>query len=284
METEKKGKNAKDDVIYQSYVDHIKKIPLLTFEEELELSGRIQNGDSSARVRLIEANLRLVVKLARVYFSRDVCFMDIIQEGNMGLMKAVEKYDYKRGVRFCSYAVWWIRQYISRYLSNKKRTVRLPFRKEEMLNRIHRAYYSLRQLHMRNPKIDEIAAETGISKKEIAYILNFSHDTISLDTSGSDEQAVGIMNFLEDHTYCPEKAMFKKNSREAALGMLNVLKDREKNVLIYRYQLKEGHPYTLKNIGDEMGLSTEAVRQIEFRALRKLRNHAEELRESIEAM
>ena len=284
MRVKKKEKKPNTDDIFISYINQINKISLLTFDEELELSGRVQNGDEAARRRFTEANLRLVVKIARSYFSRDIGFMDLVQEGNMGLLRAVEKYDPKKGVRFSTYAAWWIRQSISRYLSIKRRTIRLPYRKEEILGKIHQAYYNLRQLYMRKPSVEEIAAEVGITKEDVEYILSISHDTISLDSALNDDEASGLIDIIEEHTYSPEQAMFRKSTREAALEALDVLKDNEKDVLIYRYQLQGGMPYTLKNIGDKMGLSTEAIRQIEFRALRKLRNHTEKLREYIEAI
>ena len=287
METMTKNRTCNSpgqDEMYMAYINQIKKIPLLTFNEELELSRRIQKGDSRARQKLIEANLRLVVRIARSYTSRDISFMDLIQEGNIGLIRAVEKFDYQRELRFSTYAAWWIRQSISRYLTDKKRFIRLPHRKEEMLGNIKKASVTLRQLHMRKPNTEEIAAEIGAAKDEVEDILRISHDTLSLDCTGENDEAAGIMDFLGDNSYCPERTFFRISSREAAMNMLENLKDREKYVIIFRYQLRGGKRYTLKNISDKMGLSTEAVRQIEFRALRKLRRHANDLQEHIAAM
>ena len=279
----KKSKNPGYDDCLQSYFDQIKNIPLLTFEEELELSRLIHDGDTMARRRLIEANLRLVVKIARGYLTPDVSLMDLIQEGNLGLMRAVDRYDYQKRVRFSTYAAWWIRQVITRYLSDKRRIIRLPHRKEEILRKIQRAYHTLSQLYMRQPKTEEIAREVGVPKDDVEFILSLVHDIISFDQESNDGESTSAIEFHEDYTYSPERALIRKSSREATLGILNHLKDREKRILIYRYQLHGGKQHTLKNISDKMGLSTETVRQIEIRALQKLRGHAEELRSYFEA-
>ncbi|MCL2320052.1 MAG: RNA polymerase sigma factor RpoD/SigA [Treponema sp.] len=261
----------------QSYFDRIKDIPLLTFEEELELSRKIQNNDEAARMRLIESNLKLVAKIARSYLTPDVSLMDLIQEGNMGLMHAVDRYDYRKRVRFSTYAAWWIRQVIARYLSDKRRIIRLPHRKEEILRKIQRSYHTLSQTHKRQPKPAEIAAEIGVSKKTVEMILGLVHDIVPVDAENSDGEYSSVIELLEDYTYSPEKALLEKSSREATLEVLNRLKDREKRILLYRYQLNGGKRQTLKKIGVKMGLSTETVRQIEIKALEKLRGHAEDL-------
>ena len=268
----------------QAYFDQIKDIPLLSFEEELELSRRIQDGDESARRRLIEANLRLVIKIARGYLTQDVSLMDLIQEGNMGLLRAVDKYDHLKQVRFSTYAAWWIRQVITRYLSDKRRTIRLPHRKEEMLRKIQQAYHVLSQLYMRQPKVEELASEIGVSKGDVEFILNLTHDIISLETNFSGEDSVPVIELHEDYTYNPERALIRKSSREATLRVLSHLKDREKRILTYRYQLNGGDRPTLKSISRKMGLSTETVRQIEIKAIQKLRSHAEELQTYFEAI
>jgi RNA polymerase primary sigma factor len=264
--------------ILQAYFDQIKAISLLSFEEELDLSRRIQKGDEAARRRLIEANLRLVVKIARAYIIPDVSFMDIIQEGNMGLMHAADKYDHVKNVRFSTYASWWIRQYISRYLSNKRRAIRLPHRKEEIFRKIQRAYHTLSQILMRKPKISEIAEEIGIPLDDVEFIINITHGFISLEMETGGEESASVMDLHEDYTYSPERALMRKSSKAAAIRALDRLKDREKRILMYRYQLNGSETHTLKKIGDKMGLSPETVRQIEIRALQKMRTHAEELR------
>jgi len=280
----KKSNTSNYDDSLQAYFDQIKNIPLLTLEEELELAQCIQKGDGSARQRLIESNLRLVAKIARCYLTPDVSLMDLIQEGNMGLMHAVDKFDPRKHVRFSTYAAWWIRQVITRFLSDKRRTIRLPHRKEETLRKIQQAYHVLSQIHMRQPKVEELAAEIGAPIAEVAYIMSLAHDIISLEAEMNSHESSAVLDLHEDYTYNPERALMRKTSRDATIAVLNKLKDREKRILIYRYQLNGGQRRTLKNISHTMGLSTETVRQIEIRALKKLRGQADELRNYIEAM
>ena len=279
----KNAESGSDDCLL-SYFEQIKDIPLLTFEEELELSQRIQNGDKIARGRLIEANLKLVVKIARSYLKPDISLMDLIQEGNIGLMRAADKYDYHKKVRFSTYAAWWIRQVIYRYLSDKRRLIRLPHRKEEILRKIQQAYHSLSQLYMRQPKVEEIAAEICAPKEDVEFVLSLVHDVLTFEVEKNDGETQSGIEFHEDYTYSPERTLMKKTSREATLKVLGHLKEREKRILIYRYQINGAKYRTLKNIGDKMGLSTETVRQIEIRALQKLRTQAEDLRVYIEAV
>ena len=277
-------KHKENDDGLQNYFERLKNIPLLTFEEEMELSRNIQNGDEAARNRLIESNLRLVVKIAKAYVAQDVSMMDLIQEGSIGLMRAVEKYDHAKQVRFSTYAAWWIRQAISRYLSNKRRTIRLPHRKEEIVRKIKQAYYNLSQKFMRQPKVEEIAAEVGISKSDVEFLLNLTNDFLPYETEVDNGESMTVVEFHEDYTYSPERTLLKKSSREATLQVLNYLKDREKRILMYRFQLNGGKQYTLKSISHKMGLSLETVRQIELRALKKLQRHAEDLRVYMTAM
>jgi len=227
-----KAKNPEYDDCLQSYFDQIKKIPLVTFEDELELSRRIQKGDTAARCHLIEANLRLVVKIAHMYLTQGVSLMDLIQEGNVGLMRAVDKYDYLKQVRFSTYAVWWIRQAITRYLFDKQRTIRLPQRKEEILRKVQRAYHTLGQMYMRQPKIREIAAEIGVPAEDVEFILGFAQGVASFEAVNGEKGSLPIMEFLEDYTYNPERALMRKSSREATFRVLDQLKDREKRILM----------------------------------------------------
>ena len=271
------GKDLAGDESLFAYMDQIRKISLLTIEEEQELSRCIQNGDEAARRRLIEANLRLVIKIAKGYFTSGISMMDLIQEGNMGLIRAVEKYDRFKQVRFSTYAAWWIRQAISRYMSDKKRTIRLPHRKEEVLRKIQQAYHNLSQKFKRQPKLGEIAVEVGVPVGDVECILNMSYDVISLETESEDNDSVSIIEYLEDNTYSPERVLIMKSSREDTLKALDMLKDRERNVLISRYKLDGREHNTLKNISARMGLSTETIRQIEIKALKKLRHNAENL-------
>jgi RNA polymerase primary sigma factor len=282
MTIEKHGDEKTQDVsILQTYFNQIKAIPLLSFEEALELSKKIQNGDKEALRRLIEANLRLVIKIARGYVSSGVSLMDIIQEGNLGLIRAAEKYDYAKNIRFSTYANWWIRQAISRYIANKQRVIRLPHRKELLLHRIRKTYHILSQTMMRQPHSEEIADSLGIPVEEVEKILKVSNGFISLDMdAGPDETAV-VSDLHEDYTYNPERALLRKSFRADTMRFLNMLKDKEKRILIYRYQLNGGKAHTLKTIGDKMGISPETVRQIEIKALKKMRGHGDELRSCI---
>jgi RNA polymerase primary sigma factor len=265
----------------QNYYSQIKKIPLLEFEDELELSRRIQQGDKAALNRLVEANLRLVVKIAQAYKAVDVPFMDIIQEGNLALIHAAEKYDHRKQVRFSTYAAWWIRQFIARSLFAKRRTIRLPLRKEQLLRRAQRSYHTLCQSLMRKPSNKEIAADLGAREEEIDAIFRLSNDPISLDLTTGNDESVTLADLQEDYTYNPEQNLMAKSSRAAAIRFMNRLKDREKRILMYRYQFNGGDTHTLKTIGDRMGLSAETVRQIEIRALQKMRVSADELRKCI---
>jgi RNA polymerase primary sigma factor len=271
------NRKAENNDLLQIYFDQIKIYPLLDREEEIQLARHANEGDKDALQKLVKANLRLVVKIARSYTAQDVQFMDLIQEGNMGLMHAAEKFDYKKNVRFCTYAGWWIRQFIIRYLANKHRMVRLPHRKEEMLRRIQRTYHNLSQTLMRQPRTEEIALELGISVNEIDFILNMSYGILPLEMDNGKDDYAATMEVHEDYTYCPERTLFRQFYRDSARRCLDKLKDRERKVLSYRYQLDNDKQYTFKEIGAEMDLSPEMVRQIELKALAKIRRHANEL-------
>jgi RNA polymerase primary sigma factor len=282
-DTKKKASGDSDD-ISEAYFNQIKRISLLNFDEVLDLSRRIQQGDKAALNRLVEANLRLVVKIARGYTANDVPLMDLIQEGNIGLIRAAEKYDYRKNIHFSTYAAWWIRQSISRYLSNKRRTIRLPHRKEEILRKVQRSYHMLSQTLMRQPKMDEISKAIGIPRKDVDLVVRMTNGLMSLDLETGDEEATSVMDMHEDYTYSPEADLMRKSSRDETIRFLDHLKDKEKRILIYRYQLNDGERYTLKKISDKMGISPETVRQIEIRALRKMRLHATELRNNFFAI
>ena len=253
----------------QLYFDQIKSFPLLNFEEEQKIAERIQNGDTEYRQKLVESNLRLVVKIARSYMRSDIHFLDLIQEGNIGLIHAVERFDPKRQVRFSTYASWWIKQSILRFLANKRRLIRLPQKKEEILRKIQKSCHSLTQKLKRMPNNEEIAREIGESKDDVEAILSVTSNMLSLDPY--DTESAGVLEFHEDYTYNPERVMLKEDSKSATLQILNSLKGREKKILMYRYQFVGSGKETLKKISSKMGISPETVRQIELKALRKIR-------------
>lgn len=263
-----------------AYFRQIQRSSLLSFDEELELSRRIQNGDEIARHKLIEANLRLVVKIAKSYVTADVNFLDVVQEGNLGLIKAASKYDYKKNVRFSTYAAWWIKQSIVRALSKKRRTIRLPHRKEELLKKIQKTYYLLNQELSRKPSIEEISHELNEDSEAVAALVNSSGTVFSLDSTFSDDSGT-LMDIYEDKSYDPDEELMKKSFREETMKFLEHLLEKEKQILLYRFSFYGGEKHTLKHIGEEMGISPETVRQIEIRAIKKLREHAVELKEYI---
>ena len=277
MKAENSG--SREDTL-RAYFAQIKKSRLLCFEEELALSRRVMEGDETARQTLIEANLRLVVRIAKKYMTRDVSLLDLIQEGNLGLIKAASKYDFRKNVRFSTYASWWIKQAIVRALSNKRRTIRLPHRKEEKLRKINKAYNALSQELKRTPNIEEIAEELGLKKREVETIVQLSNAVVSLDGPGQEDSGT-LQDVIEDNSYVPERELLRENLRERTLKFLETLMEKEKQILLYRFAFYGGKKYTLKRIGDEMGISPETVRQIEIRALKKLKESAEELREFV---
>jgi RNA polymerase primary sigma factor len=264
----------------RAYFSQIKSARLLTFEEELALSRRIQAGDAAARMQLIEANLRLVVRIAKNYLTPEMSILDLIQEGNIGLMRAVEKYDYRKQVRFSTYASWWIKQAIVRSLSNKKRTIRLPHRQEEKLRKINKIYNSLSQTLMRTPTLQEIGREIGMDEQDVAAIVNSSTSVASLDSSGS-EDAGSLHDVIEDWSFSPDRELMQRSLRTDTMRFLGSLQEKEKKILMYRFSFAGGKRHTLKHIGDELGISPETVRQIEMRALKKLKGFSEQLKEYV---
>lgn len=265
----------------QSYFDQIKRTPLLSFEEEVELSKRIQKGDEAAKQRLIEANLRLVVKIAKGFLTTDVALLDLVQEGNLGLIRAASKYDYRKNVRFSTYASWWIKQAISRALSNKRRPIRLPHRKENALRKIQRAQTVLSQTLMREPSHEELGIEVGMDAPEVEKILGLANTMVSLDSEINDEDNGTFHDVFEDYSYSPDEVLMKDSMREETLRFLERLKERERQILLYRFAFKGGKKHTLKSISEAMGISPETVRQIEIRALKRLREEADVLREYV---
>lgn len=262
------------------YLKEIRKYPLLSFEEEIELSQRIQQGDLAAQKKLIESNLRLVVTVARKYAATDFPLLDIIQEGNLGLITAAQKYEFSYNVRFSTYACWWIQQSITRAIANKRRMIRLPFRKEELAARVRRTSAELFQRFSRNPSREEIAREMNLPVQDISDILMNSGSVTSLDLQLDDDDSASLKDLIADSTWNPEDLFMRQYTRDCMMDVLSDLKDSERDIMMKRYNLHgDGKTYTLKNIGAMYGVSAETVRQVELRALRKLKCRSEELRE-----
>ncbi len=268
--------HSQDESLAQ-YFEEISKTPLLTFEQELELSRRVQSGDESARQRLIQANLRLVVKIAKAYSRYGTAFLDLIQEGNLGLINAAGKFDYRKNVRFSTYASWWIKQSIVRALVNKNRMIRLPHRKEESLRKLM-AKMAEAAAAKHTPTVDELAAYLRLGKEEVLALLELSGAVTSLDKEVGDE-AVSLIELVEDRSYQPESEYFVHEFVSDTKRLLDTLADRERDVLLCRYAFEGEKKKTLKTIGEQLGLSAETVRQMEIRALEKLRVQKDDLRE-----
>jgi RNA polymerase primary sigma factor len=273
-------KHKREDDALKSYFEEIKEHQLLSFEEELELSRKIEKGDEAARHRLIVANLRLVVKIAKTYISSGFGLLDLIQEGNMGLMRAAEKFDHRKQVRFSTYAAWWIRQSIVRAVAKKHNAIRLPHRKNSLLKKVQSAYYQLSQEMEQEPSIEDIAREVGVTEESVDQILQLGNPVVSLDSEIGDDSST-LIDFYEDTTYDPERTFMNHSLKEDTLKFLDHLKERERQILLYRFSFYGGKKLTLKRIGEEMGISPETVRQIEMRAIRKLRDHSSEMAEYV---
>jgi RNA polymerase primary sigma factor len=264
------------------YLKEIRKFPLLSFEEEIELSHKIQDGDLSARKKLIESNLRLVVTISRKYAAPDLPLLDIIQEGNLGLITAAQKYEFSYNVRFSTYACWWIQQSITRAIANKRRMIRLPFRKEELAGRIRKVSSELYQKLSRYPTNEEIADQLNIHTREVTDLIRSSGSVTSLDIPLDEEDSASLMDLVADSTYNPEHLFMKKYTHDCMVNILSDLKDGERDIMLKRYNLlDDGKSYTLKAIGAEYGVSAETIRQVELRVLRKLKSRSEELREIV---
>ena len=253
------------------YLEEINRTRLLSFEEEIALSKRIQKGDREALEKLIKANLRLVVKIAKQYVTKDYQLMDIVQDGNLGLIKAAEKYDYKREVRFSTYASWWIKQSIVRSLSLKKRMIRLPHRKEEKLRKIKKTWNQLYQKNKTMPAVEDIADSMGVETREVEEILAVATPVVSFDSTIANED-YALVNILEDYSFSPDAIVLHKKLKEETEKILNGLVPKEKSVLENRFGFLDDRKHTLKMMGDQFGISAETVRQIEMKALRKLRD------------
>ena len=261
-----------DDPV-KMYLKDIGSVTLLSSEEEIELAKRMEEGDESAKVRLAEANLRLVVSIAKRYVGRGMQFLDLIQEGNLGLMKAVDKFDYRKGYKFSTYATWWIRQAITRAIADQARTIRIPVHMVETINRQVRVSRMLLQKLGREPTPAEIAEEMQIPESKVIEIQKIAQDPVSLETPIGEEEDSHIGDFLEDENAVAPSEMVNFNMlKEQLISVLDTLTPREEKVLRLRYGLDDGRPRTLEEVGKEFNVTRERIRQIEAKALRKLRH------------
>ena len=257
----------------REYLKEIGSIALLTPEEESDLARRKSEGDVEAGRKLVEANLRLVVSIAKRYTGRGMSFLDLVQEGNLGLMKAVEKFDYAKGYRLSTYATWWVKQSITRSLADQSRTIRLPVHMVEAVNKIRRAQRSLSVKLGREPSMEEVAEEVNMSGKRVAELIQASGDTVSLETPVGDEEGSNLGDFVaDDANASTEDKAESFRLREEIDSMLQGLNPREREVIILRFGLETGHPLTLEEVGKRFNVTRERIRQIETAALRKLRN------------
>lgn len=261
-----------DDPV-KMYLKEIGRVPLLSGEEEIELARRMQEGDEAAKNRLSEANLRLVVSIAKRYVGRGMLFLDLIQEGNLGLMKAVEKFDYQKGFKFSTYATWWIRQSITRAIADQARTIRIPVHMVETINKLTRVSRELLQQNGREPTPEEIAAAMGIDVDKVMEIQKIAQDPVSLETPIGEEEDSHLGDFIEDDkTQTPGDSVASIMLKEQLLSVLDSLTPREEKVLRLRYGIDDGKPRTLEEVGKEFNVTRERIRQIEAKALRKLRH------------
>ena len=255
------------------YLKEIGKVPLLTAEEEVELAKRMEAGDEYAKQKLCEANLRLVVSIAKKYMGRGMLFLDLIQEGNLGLIKAVDKFDYRKGYKFSTYATWWIRQAITRSIADQARTIRIPVHMVETINKLIRVSRQMLQEQGREPTPDEIAAEMGITTEKVREIMKIAQEPVSLETPIGEEEDSHLGDFIPDEDApAPADAAAFTMLKEQLVDVLSTLTDREQKVLKLRYGLGDGRARTLEEVGKEFDVTRERIRQIEAKALRKLRH------------
>ena len=265
------GINIDDPV--RMYLKEIGKVPLLTPQEEVEIATSMAGGDEEAKHQLAEANLRLVVSIAKRYVGRGMLFLDLIQEGNLGLIKAVEKFDYRKGYKFSTYATWWIRQAITRAIADQARTIRIPVHMVETINKLIRVNRQLVQEYGRDPRPDEIAKEMGISEEKVREILKIAQEPVSLETPIGEEDDSHLGDFIpDDDAPAPAEAVASTLLKEQLMEVLASLTPREARVLRLRYGLDDGKARTLEEVGREFNVTRERIRQIEAKALRKLRH------------
>ncbi|MBU6389365.1 RNA polymerase sigma factor RpoD [Patescibacteria group bacterium] len=265
--------NLSDDSV-RMYLREIGRIPLLSTEDEIKLAKRIEHGDQLAKKKLTEANLRLVVSIAKKYIGRGLSLLDLIQEGNSGLIRAVEKFDYKKGFKFSTYATWWIRQAITRAIADQARTIRIPVHMIETINKLIRVQRTLVQELGREPTPAEIAKELEIDEDKVNHIIKISQETVSLEAPVGEEEDSRLGDFLEDkESLSPQETAIYELMRGHVDEFLNLLPPREQKILRMRFGLENGRAHTLEEVGQEFGVTRERIRQIEAKALKKLEKH-----------
>ena len=261
-----------DDPV-RMYLKEIGKVPLLSAAEEIEIAKRMADGDQDAKKQLAEANLRLVVSVAKRYVGRGMLFLDLIQEGNLGLIKAVEKFDYRKGYKFSTYATWWIRQAITRAIADQARTIRIPVHMVETINKLIRVNRQLLQEYGREPRPEEIAREMGISEEKVREIIKVAQEPVSLETPIGEEEDSHLGDFIpDDDAPAPAEVAAFTLLKEQLMEVLDTLTPREEKVLRLRFGLDDGKARTLEEVGREFNVTRERIRQIEAKALRKLRH------------
>ena len=261
-----------DDPV-RMYLKEIGKVPLLTADEEVELAIRMAEGDEEAKSKLAEANLRLVVSIAKKYVGRGMLFLDLIQEGNLGLIKAVEKFDYKKGFKFSTYATWWIRQAITRAIADQARTIRIPVHMVETINKLIKVSRQLLQELGREPSVEEIAERMELPEERVREIIKISQEPVSLETPIGEEEDSHLGDFIQDDNVpVPAEAAAYILLKEQLMDVIGTLTERERKVLVLRFGLEDGRPRTLEEVGKEFEVTRERIRQIEAKALRKLRH------------
>ena len=273
-----------DDPV-KMYLKEIGRVPLLSAEEEIEIAQRMGEGDMEAKRKLTEANLRLVVSIAKRYVGRGMLFLDLIQEGNLGLIKAVEKFDWKKGYKFSTYATWWIRQAITRAIADQARTIRIPVHMVETINKLIRVTRQLLQEYGRDPLPDEIAREMGIPEEKVREIIKIAQEPVSLETPIGEEEDSHLGDFIpDDDAPAPEESAAFTLLKEQLIEVLDTLTPREEKVLRLRFGLDDGRARTLEEVGKEFNVTRERIRQIEAKALRKLRHpsRSKKLRDFLE--
>ncbi len=277
--TEKERLSDGMDDSVRMYLREIGQISLISGEEEIELAKRIERGDEVAKKKLAEANLRLVVSIAKKYVGRGLSLLDLIQEGNIGLLRAVEKFDYRRGYKFSTYATWWIRQAITRAIADQARTIRIPVHMVETINKLIRTQRQLVQDLGREPLPEEIAAEMGLPVDKVEHVIKISQETVSLEAPVGEEEDSQLGDFIEDvNAISPEDAATHELLKEQIKEILVGLSPREQKILRMRFGLENGRTHTLEEVGQEFGVTRERIRQIEAKALSRLREAKENRR------